>query len=668
MITNLLLKTSFLSLFIIVAICAKSQVAIGDTSTGKKLEIIKADRYNFQKIEGQGDFISLAGNVKVKQDLTYFYCDSAVLNQAANTIEAFGNIHINDADSVHTYSQYLKYLGKEKTAFLKKKVRLTDSKAILTTDELEYNTSTRIGTYLKGGKVVNGKTVLTSTEGYYYGETRDIYFKKKVFLNDPEYKVTTDTLLYNTYTELARFTVPTKIVTGQRTVRTSEGYYDLKNKKAVFGKRPVVDDKDYTLTADDLAFDDASQFGEAQGNVVYKNKDTANAYAILANNVKSNNKTGAILATQKPLMIIKQDRDSIYVTADTLYSGKLSELEKQRFVPDISENPETAKTTTTTPADSNNSLESTDTSLSAKPANPGKQRIFENLTSTGSSSSNMVDSTSNRMATGDNLFLPNSPSVQKPGFVPGTPGTANTGKTNSTTPADSIRNRLASIDTVNSRKYPRTQNPKSGLANATTKKTNATNQADSNSNRFFEAYYNVKIFSDSLQAVGDSLFYSFRDSAFRLFKNPIVWAQDNQIVGDTIYLYTHNKKPQRFYAFENALAINQAEKDLYNQVKGNTINGIFKNGSIDFIRAKGSAENIYYTADEQGGFIGVNRSTSDVIDVTFQERKPYRVVFRNNLQGTISPIRQVNLTELRVRGFKWYDDKRPKTKFDLLGK
>ncbi|HLL44332.1 MAG TPA: OstA-like protein, partial [Segetibacter sp.] len=511
-----------------------------DTSKVKRLEIIKADRETFKKIEGKGDFVSLVGNVKLKQDQTYFFCDSAVLNQTANIIEAFGNIHINDADSVHTYSQYLKYVGKEKTAYLRKNVKLTDSKAVLTTDELEYNTATKTGTYLKGGKVVDSTTVLTSTEGYYYGETRDIYFKKKVFLNDPQYKITTDTLLYNTFTQLARFTVPTKIISEERVVNTSEGYYDMKNKKAFFGKRPVVDDKDYTLTADDMAYDDSTGYGEAQGSVVYNSKDTANAYTILANNVKSNKSTGSVLATQKPLMIIKQDRDSIYIAADTLYSSKLTELEKYRKVPNIS-------------------------------------------------------------------------------------------------------------DTL----YP--------------DKTNATNATDSNSNRFFEAYFNVRIFSDSLQATGDSLFYSFRDSAFRLFKNPVVWAQDNQILGDTIYLYTENKKPKRFFVFENALAINRAEKELYNQVKGNTINGVFKNGNIDFFMAKGSAENIYYTADEQGGFIGVNRSTSDVIDVTFKERKPYKVVFRNNLQGTLSPIKQVNNADLRVKGFKWYDEKRPKTKFELLG-
>lgn len=536
---KIFLNTSLAVLFVVMALSSYSQVSITDT-TGKILNIIHANRLNSKKVDGVGDFLSVAGNVRIQQGNTIFDCDSAVLNQTANTVEAFGNIHINDNDSVHTYSQYLKYLGREKKAFLKDKVRLTDGKAVLTTNELEYNTLTKVGTYYKGGKVVNGKTVLTSTEGFYYGETRDIYFKKKVLLVDPEYRVTTDTLLYNTYTRIARFTVPTKIVTGKRTIKTSEGYYDMQNKKAMFGKRPVVDDKDYTLTADDMAFDDADNYGEAQGNVVYKSKDTANAFAILANNIKSNTLTGAVLATQKPLMIIKQNSDSIYVTADTLYSGKLTELEKTRPVPDIT----------------------------------------------------------------DTTFAPKN----------------------------------------------KTKNP-----------------ADSNSNRFFEAYFNVKIFSDSLQAVGDSMFYSFRDSAFRLFKNPVVWAQQNQIIGDTIYLYTQNKKPKRFYVFENALAINQVEKNVYNQVKGNTINGYFENGNINFFKAKGSAENIYYAADENGGFIGANRSTSDVIDVYFADRKPSKVVLRNNLEGTITPMRQVNYTEFKVRGFKWLEDRRPKTKYELLG-
>lgn len=506
----------------------------------KRIDIIIADRYNYQRVEGVGDFVSLAGNVRLKQDNTLFYCDSAVVNNAANTIEAFGNIHINDADSVHTYAQYLKYIGQEKQAILKNKVRLTDGKAVLTTSELEYNTATHFGTYKSGGKVVNGKTVLTSTEADYYGETRDIIFRKKVVLTDPSYKVNTDTLLYNTYTEVARFVAPTTIVTDGRTVKTSEGFYDLRNKKAEFGKRPVVEDKDYTLVADRMAFDNQSGFSDALGNVVYRTKDTANTSVILSNRLQANNKTGAILATQKPLMIIKQAQDSIYIAADTLYSAKLTELETVRTVPNIF-----------------------DSSL---------------------------------------------------GLVP-------------------------------------------PIVNA----------KDSNTNRFIEAYYNVRIFSDSMQAVSDSLFYSFKDSAFRLFKDPVVWAQQNQVTGDTIYLYTKKQKPQKFYAFENAIAINKAEKELFNQVKGNTIQGDFEDGNISFFKAKGGAENIYYAQDEDSSFIGVNRSTSDVIDVYFKNKKPHKVVLRNNLEGTIYPMNQVSHSELRVRGFIWLEDRRPKTKYELFG-
>lgn len=145
MIKSFYLTAFLFSFFFALSTDAYSQPAT-DTSKVKRLEIIAADRETFKKIEGKGDFVSLAGNVKLKQDQTYFYCDSAVLNQTANIIEAFGNIHINDADSVHTYSQYLKYVGKEKTAYLRKNVKLTDSKAVLTTDELEYNTATKTGT------------------------------------------------------------------------------------------------------------------------------------------------------------------------------------------------------------------------------------------------------------------------------------------------------------------------------------------------------------------------------------------------------------------------------------------------------------------------------------------------------------------------------------------
>lgn len=531
--------------FILAHISVMAQRPSQDTARpeGKKLDIIYADKLNFLTVDSLHRFVTLVGKVHVIQEKTHFYADSAILNEIDNSLEAFGNIHINDADSVHTYSQYLKYLGKEKKAYLNKKVRLTDGKGTLTSDELEYDVTLKIGTYLKGGKVVNKKTTLTSKEGYYYGDTRDVIFKQKVVLIDPEYKVITDTLQYNTSTEIATFTSPTTIYSdsGRRTIKTRQGYFDMRNKRGILNKRSVVEDSTYTFTADDMAVDDSTKLAEFRGNAVYRGKDTAQGFDMIANNIKTDRKKDILLATEKPILLIKQGKDSIFVSADTLYTARLTDLLKTRKVPMIR-----------------------DSSYFTKP-----------------------------------------------------------------------------LDTA------------AGSKDST--------------NKYFEAYFNVKIYSDSLQAVGDSLFYSLQDSVFRLFRNPIVWAKENQVTGDTIYLYTQNKKPQRLYVFENAMAISRVDSTTYfNQMKSTTINALFIDGKMHTMRAKGNAENVYYGQDEQNRFISVNKSSADIIDVLFGESKPRRVSFLRGFDGTSYPMRKVNHDEIKIRGFKWFDNLRPKSKFDIL--
>ncbi len=519
---------------------AQQQDTTTQPGAGQLLEFLKADRNNIKKIDSN-QFISYAGNVKIKQGKTLFYADSAVVNPVTNIFEAFGNIHINDADSVHTYAQYLKYLAKEKQAFLKKRVRLTDGKSTLTTDELEYDVTVKIGTYLKGGKVVNEKTTLTSTEGYYYGDTRDIIFKRKVRLVNPDYKIDTDTLQYNTDTEITTFTSPTTIRNDKKLViKTRSGYYDLKNKRAELYKRPVIDDSTYTMTADDMALDSISGLSEFRGNAVYRGKDSTKGFDMIANNIKTNNKKNSLLATQSPLLLLKQDRDSIYIAADTFYSAKLSDLLKIKNVP----------------------------------------RVRDSIDFTFLIGSTKEDST----------------------------------------------------------------------------------------DKYFEAYYNVKIFSDSMQSVGDSLFYALKDSVFRLFKSPVVWAQANQVTGDTIYMYLKNSKPERLYVFENAMALSQVDSTIYfNQVKGNTINAYFDTtGQIQFLRSKGNSENVYYATDEGGHFIGVNRNSSDVVEIRFADGKAKRVLLINGVDGTMYPMRQVNHEDLKLRNFKWLDNLRPKSRYDIL--
>jgi lipopolysaccharide export system protein LptA len=518
------------------------RTAIKDSiKPGSRIEIIGAERYNFQdKGDSIGKLISLGGSAKVKQAKTLFDADSIVLHQKENYLEAFGHVHINDADSVHTYADYVKYLGKEKKAFLKNNVKLTDGKGVLTTNDLDYDVNIKMGTYHNGGKLVNKKTTLTSKQGYYYGETKDVYFYTDVAMLSPDTRVFTDTLLYNIGTEISTFVSPTSIYNNSRKILTSEGFYDTKNKTAQFGKNSFIDDSAYTLKADQMAFEDSSGKAEFRGNAVYKTKDTKNGFDLIANNIKTNKKTNILLATEKPLLFIKQDLDTIYISADTIYSAKFNDVNKAKEM-----------------------LLYTDTAHK-----------------------------------------------------------------------------------IHTFKFDK----------------------DSSSNRYFEAYHNVKIFHDSIQAIADSMYYSSLDSVLRLFQNPIVWAKDNQITGDTMYLFVKNKNPQKLMVFENAMAISLVNNTFYNQLKGNSITALFIEGKINLLKTKGSpAQNIYYAQDEKNKLVGVNQSVADQINIEFNNNKPERVVFINNLQGTMFPVNQVNHKDIQVKNFKWLIDLRPKTKFAVLG-
>src|SRR5688500_2208256 len=242
---------------------------LNKADTLKVVEILSASRYGYAKKDSLTELLLLVGNVALKQEGTIFYADSAVYNRKEKFVEAFKNVHINDRDSIHAYSDYLLYHTNTKIAYLKKNVKLTDGKSNLFTEELQYDVNPRVGVYRKGGRVVNGTSVLTSEEGTYYADLKDFYFKEDVKLVDPQYNLESDSLLYNTNTEVATFISETYIEdSAKRTILTSEGFYDLKNKYASFGSRPVIHDGPMVIIANQVDTDDRTGLSVLTGNAI----------------------------------------------------------------------------------------------------------------------------------------------------------------------------------------------------------------------------------------------------------------------------------------------------------------------------------------------------------------------------------------------------------------
>jgi hypothetical protein len=192
------------------------------------------------------------------------------------------------------------------------------------------------------------------------------------------------------------------------------------------------------------------------------------------------------------------------------------------------------------------------------------------------------------------------------------------------------------------------------------------NVKEADSIRFFQAYRHVRIFSDSLQGVCDSLYYSAEDSTFRMYTDPIVWSTNNQLFGDTIYMTTRNKKPDQLYVFENGFAISRTKENFYNQIRGNRINGGFANGEIEFMRAKGNAESVYYLQDDDSAYIGMNYAKADAITMLFGKEGLKRVSWVNAVEGTNFPMSQIPEDKKQLRSFRWVDGRRPKSRLELF--
>jgi lipopolysaccharide export system protein LptA len=596
-----------------------------DADTFRVIQIIQGNSLRQISIDSATRLKTISGNVILKEGLTLFYCDSAIINEETNVLEAFGNIHINQNDSINTYSQYLKYIGKDRIAFLKKEVRLTDKKGTLYTQELEYNLATSIGKYKNGGKVLNGKTILTSVEGIYYADTKDIFFKKNVHLIDPKYDIITDTLLYNTQTQISSWNTPTKIKSENGgDIYSSNGTYDLKNGKAFFGNRTIIKDSTRTYVADKSAYEEVTGIAQLEGNAIIK--DSVNGYSILGNQIYLDKNNNSFLATRKPVLIFKgEGDDSTYVSADTLFSGVEKRDSLGRKI-EISK--DTLKVDSVI-----------DNSKSVSIINNNSDKII-NKNFTDSSNRN-TDSTIIK----NTILITNN--ILQDSLVRKKVDTT----INIITPLDSSKLFIEKIDTSQSTIVI----PKSEII----KKDTAV--------RYFIAFHNFRIFNDSLQSVADSLYYSSEDSIFRLLKNPVVFSNNSQISGDTIFIYTKNKKADRLYVFDNGIIINKLNIRMYNQIAGRTLNGYFKNGELDYMRAKGlPAESIFYPQDQDSAFIGMNRSKGDLIDIYFKNKEINKVKFVKDVEGTFYPIRQIPEKQRLLNNFLWQEKRRPKNKFELF--
>ena len=520
---------------------SQSNVKVG----GKRVEIVNADVLKFDDQIGNGAK-RLIGNVQFKHETTLMFCDSAYF-YTNNSLDAFGHVHIQQPDdSTNLYGDFLNYDGNTKKAVLNKNVVLDKKDMHLTTDVLNYNTATRIAYYATPGRIVNKENVLTSDQGYFFGKSDDLTFKKNVILTNPQFVINCDTMRYNTVSKITYFKGPTTIKSKENLIYCEDGWYDTQKDLARFSKNSYIITNQQKMVGDSVFYDRNKGLGRALHHVQIT--DTIQHIVITGDLATHNEFTDLSTVTGKAMLMQMADKDTLYLHADTLKS--------------IGNNP---KPPPVKPD-------------KAGPLKPDKKGVPEKKV-------------------------------------------------------------LVQKDTVMTSK-------------------------DSTSQRLF-AYHHVKFFRKDLQGKCDSMMYNTKDSTMRLYGNPTLWSEENQLTGDSVWLVVGKKELRTMELFGTAFVISQEDSLRYNQVRGKYMKGFFKNNDLYRVNVEGNGQTIYFVKEKEK-IKSVNRADCTDLHIYLKKNQMDKITFVTRPDATLFPLNKVDLKDLKLKDFTWRAHLRPAKREDIF--
>lgn len=501
--------------FLLTSLSLYSQEQGDDTAIqqGKKsyVHLLHTDITRFDEAVNPDAWI-LVGDVQFRRDSMYMFCDSAHYYQKQNSFQAFGNVRMEQGDTLFLYGDYLDFDGVKNFARVRNNVRLIDKTSILETDSLDFDRNRNLGYFFEYGVLYDETSSLKSYYGDYCIDTKKAVFIDDVTLEDPRFLLQSDTLHYNTNNNIATIVGPTNIYTGSTEVYSEHGTYSTATRQATLMDRSVLYNGSKEVTADSIYYDSGYGYSEIFGNIVFS--DT----------LHRNMLTGEYA-------FIDELRDSAYVT------GRATAIDFSRR---------------------------------------------------------------------DSLFIHS--------------------------------------DTIWAISY---------------------NHNTDSVYRLIKAYDKVRAWSPTIQAVCDSLVFDSRDTCLAMYKDPIMWNGEVQLLGEVIKVYMEQSYIDWVNIINQTLYVEKLDSSCYNQIKGQEMEFYFSNGELREMQVIGSVELVFYPVDSDGTYLGMNTTTSGRTIAYMKDRKVDKVVVPNESKGIFYPMGQRPENKRFLENFAWFDYVRPRSKWDI---
>lgn len=564
------------------------------------------ERANEMRAEQGKDYQIVVGDVEFRKGDMFMYCDSAHFYDSPGAIEAYGNVRMQQGDTLFVYADELDYADTTQLAVLYadfgKKVRLINRDVTLTTDIFNYDLGIDLGYYEVGGVLTDPKNRLTSWYGEYSPTTKDALFRDRVELHSLRDNDTLDIfseqMLYNTNTHIAILDTVSTIVSKDGTIHTTDGVYNTDTHQADLYRRSLVVAKNgNTLTGDTLYYDQLTGFGEAFGNI--EMVDTAKKVTLLGD-------YGFYYEDADSARVYGHALAKEYSQADTLYlHGDTISTFRRVFLPEVADDGPRAMLPAMAPV--------------------AVDSISADSISDGAMSAGVMAL--------DSMAVDSIP-VDSVAAAPVIP--------------DSVAAVMMPADSVATAIPPKAE------------------PALPDTVHYLVAYPNVKFFRVDLQGLCDSMTFVSKDSLLHLDKHPVVWNENKQIFGNKIILHLNDSTVDWARLPEFGFVAEHIDEEFYNQLTGKEMFATFDNGELRHLDVSGNVQAIMLPQENDSTYNKIANLESSYMAADFLNQELRRMKLWPETSGTMTPLYLAKKQLYYLPQFRWFEPLRPRKPEDVF--
>ena len=666
---------------------------------------------------GDSTALKLRGNVIFYHNGAVLTCDSAIRYNNMH-MDCFGQVVINQ-NTTYVYGDRVEYNGELNMARVYAPIiKIVDGDATMYTRNFTFNTFDKIGHYFGGGTMQQQENLLESEEGYYYVDKRELVAVDDVEMRNLDYQMQSDSVTYNMDSEVASFYTKTHIWTSNDEILSAtQGEYDNLSGIYRFWRDAYLYDGDKELWADSLVYNSIEENVWMYNNIqMLDNVQSAMGFGDYGQ-YWGDQQNGLLTRNPSLVSIDREQSDTLFLSADSIFlytfDSDLVLNVPQQAEQTVVEGEELITPTSgrTLPADSlaqqhEHAREMLDSLTHANTPPPvpleDETVMLEDSLQVRDQGDTLVNETE-VIAEGDSLEVQEPVELtreERRRLRDEEKRIAKEAKEEARRQKQAerdaellakrmkrLKDREAGEDITVNQIYDTLGVVNDGAlrvdsadiaitdvavglpvtdslaTDSLTLVSEAQPQVEEDSlQRVFMAYYNVKIYRGDVQAVCDSLIGFSADSTLHMYIEPILWNGNNQLTAEIIDIFMKDGELDRaFFSGEPLMVAEVEPENKYNQIKGKTMQSLFRNNDIYRHDVDANARTLYYMQDEEtGDYMGLINVESADVSFYIDSMQMRDIVWRGSPVYVLYPMDKISeKVELQLPGFGWYADRKP---------